>query len=561
MSTAIGKLVPIWLDSPENAEAQQDGIFAYCQTFTSSGDNDPRSGTIVCLQRGLFHFIKIDDAGTQNIPRRWQLGGTPVRIVYSSHLKTLVSLSLEPTVVRPPQANGSRAKAGKRALRPAVTFLDIKTHKNSATNNLNDLKINQGLAAEVVGHRQVLNNKPGEKFLGITEWFPHHFVSQYHIFIFNTMIKDSQKAATGRLLFYAVTPAEDSTNRLIMKKAIDLPWPVYTVAPIPGEPAIMYCCGNELVVLSLDPAPPGFKFQPPIKATMRSPGRHLTINEELIYVSTVNESLQVYRRDRDSLSYCSGDTIARNGICNLPVYAHALVLAADMGGSVVGLWDPPGDRANNTLSTLFEAALPGAVTRLMHQGRPVWKRDVLVPGQGVFLEETAEGDSALPPINGMHDEHPSHLKDQRADSFLGTSTDGTITQLHIIKTGWRLLKFVQNMCERHPVTCPFAEKSKRHIEPRMDNPRFMHIDGEILKRLLDRGGANLLDAMLNMPVPGRDSEERFTDFDSVEDRWKRFTELAEEVFGEGLAGGQKDRKEVMVCEVVRWIGYLLRSAL
>ncbi|KAL9104003.1 MAG: hypothetical protein Q9163_001023 [Psora crenata] len=571
LNSAVGDLQPIWLDNPQSAETGQDSIFAFCQVPASCGISDPWSGTLACVERESLQMVKLDIAGPQNIPRRWQLGGTPVRMVYSKRLDRLVSLSHEITVVRSQQTIGLRVQAGKRALVPVVTFLDINSPAKATVTDPDAVVVDNIEATgtdpgamvmdNTEAHRQVLNHKPGERFLGMAEWFPEIHHNQYHIFIFHTVITDSHKPSTGRLLFYAVTVANDKTVKLAMKKPIDLPSPVSTVAPVPDEPAIMYCCGNDLVVLSLDPLPTGFRFLPPIKATMRSPGRHLTMHDGFIYVSTANESVQVYLRQRDGLSYHNGDTLARPGLYHFHDKTHDTILATDMAGSVVGLWQPKVRQADNAMNTLFEAEFPRSMTRLIHKDRPSWTHDVLVPGQGIHLVgPTAAGAPYFASIDGVHVHHPKHLRDQRPHAIIGTSMDGTVTQLLVVSTGWRLLKFVQNMCDRHPATCPFkTEALTGHLDPRTDNPRFMHIDGEVLKRLLEGRGPRLLREMLDRPVPSKDSEQGFTDFDSVEDRWLRFGELAAEVLGEKI-GADGDRVS-LVDEVVRWIGYVLRSAL
>lgn len=56
----------------------------------------------------------------------------------------------------------------------------------------------------------------------------------------------------------------------------------------------------------------------------------------------------------------------------------------------------------------------------------------------------------------------------------------------------------------------------------------MHVDGDILSRMIDLGGASILQAMLEQePHP----DNRFVDYVSAAARCKRFRELVHDVVG------------------------------
>ena len=154
------------------------------------------------------------------------------------------------------------------------------------------------------------------------------------------------------------------------------------------------------------------------------------------------------------------------------------------------------------MSAVFEAALPNSITRLTRVAKPAWSHDI----------STATN----------------------SEIIIGVSVDGTITQLEIVTKGFRVFKFIQNLAERNPITCPFAGimPHKRQLEPKVDRPHRMHVNGDILKRVLERGGEECIRDMLNVePDLGMRS-----DFDSVEDRWARFRELAGEIVDIGDEG-------------------------
>ena len=104
------------------------------------------------------------------VPRRLELGGSPIRVLYSMHLDKLIVLHNKHEVrsaARP--MNGRPNVPGKRALRPTISFLnsgvDPATGFDPDAMDIDDEDDNQALISSICG--------PEEKFLGITEWLPH----------------------------------------------------------------------------------------------------------------------------------------------------------------------------------------------------------------------------------------------------------------------------------------------------------------------------------------------------------------------------------------------------
>ena len=80
----------------------------------------------------------------------------------------------------------------------------------------------------------------------------------------------------------------------------------------------------------------------------------------------------------------------------------------------------------------------------------------------------------------------------------------------------------------------------QHLDPdRISNPQTKAINGDILLRLLERGGSTLLQSMMSKAPP---LGERWHDFDSVEDRWARLRELFGQFF---RTNGGVDEEEVV----------------
>lgn len=533
---APATVLNVWITDPNDPPLQQGKTSAISQVVDSwqpEGTSGFTAESFVCIDGDQLHTVSLDSQ-PKMVPRRLRLGGNPVRVLYSEEKDKLIVVHNKLEVFRAARTiDGQPRVGGKRALRPIISLLDLDaetvTKPDPDAMDIDDCEkpsANQALT--------VSDFKPGEKVLGITEWSPELGGGRFHRLVVNTTLTKAGKPV-GRLLIFAIIEAKDNQPwKLVAKKTIDTDEPVYSVATYP-EKSLVYCCGNDLYLQSVEIADPSrFKLQPPIKLAMRSPGRHISVKEPYIYVSSSRESLSVYRFDAGQLIYQFGDQSARDGLHHLHFPSQSLVLASDMSDTVVGLWQPPERRIDNAMTTVFEAVLPGSITRLRRITRPLWSR---------YDHEVHENSP-----EGLSD--PSSFKNE---TILGSSADGTLTQMSLLSsTEWRLLRFIQNMAERHPLICPFhpGNPHRRHIEPSNARPHYMHINGDILERVLDQGGEHLLNEMLDVEP----DQESHTDFESKGERRERLEELARDVLGDV-------KVEEVVERVVLWVRYQLRNAL
>ena len=532
---APATVLNVWITDPSAPSLQQGRISAINQVVDSwcpGGSSGFTAKSFVCIDGDRLHTVSLDSE-PKMVPRRLRLGGNPIRVSYSVGLDMLIALHNKFEVLRAARTiDGQPRNQSKRALRPMISFLDLDIDPVTGLDP-DAMDIDE---CEKPNDNQILTLsecKPGEKVLGITEWVPKVGGSD-HMLVINTTLTKANKPV-GRLLIFAI--AKGTSNqppRLVAKKTIDTDEPVYSVATY-LEKSLVYCCGNDLYVQSLGVADPSrFNLQTPTKLAMRSPGRHITVKEPYIYVSSSRESLSVYRYDAGQLIYQFGDQSARDGLHHLHLPSLSLVLASDMSDTVVGLWQPPERRIDNAMTTVFEAVLPGSITRLRCITRPIWSH-----GDYELRERSLDKLCNSP---GLRDE-----------TILGSSADGSLTQISILSSSeWRLLRFIQNMAERHPLICPFhpGNPHRRHIEPSGARPHYMHINGDILERIVDRGGECLLNEMLDVEP----DQESHTDFGSKEERRERFEELAKDVL-KGVKAGE------VLGKVVLWLRYQLRNAL
>ena len=564
----LGILTRVVMESNED-DCQKDAILSLGQV---PGDGELQAssrGVILAVQPGLLRFLEVDTTKPCVATSNWNVSESPIgyiptmptRILHSKRVNMVLALCTEATTAPARFKTSSK----KRILRPRVQLLDLDQEPfrrvlpvpgepipltvpgawmlDGATPATRALKSWSPLS------------KPGEQVLGIVEWLPKREDKEYHMIILHTLIKDRERKDTGRLLIYNVKLQGGTEPALSLKKSMDFPQPVYSLTPHTDGSSIIFCTGVTLMVYTLVPSPSGLKFNTSYSATMRSLGRHITVEGPYIYVTTVNESLQIYRLKYDQLTYWSGDTIARHGVHHAKAPSDDLVLVSDMAGGLTGLWQPPSRQANNAMSTIFEAVFPRTISRILPVARPRSTQDLLYPG-GIVTPlpspEKGEGSASLP---------ANTFADYRPKAFIGASNDGTITQIQVIKKGWKLLKFIENMCERHPQVCPSKASCRptRHLEPSQDNPRLMHINGDVLHRMIAKGGEFLLEQMLQMPTPSPQSDDRRMDFETTEDRCVYFVERVADTFGDDFA--QNEDMDLIFREVIRWMRYLMRPAL
>lgn len=511
----------IWMtdrDQPALTQGTLSMVTQAVHSWLPQGVRGLAFGAFISIDGERLQVLKLDpDPEAQMVPHRLTVSGTPEWIVYSCYLNKLIALYNKLRVTKAPRRNGSREMLGVRVWQPSITFLDPKTLPETGPHpDMVDVK--QENQPDENDNLLASERKVTEEFLGFTEWFPNINGDQYHLLVVNTKLEHNSKKV-GRLLLFKVVKQANDKPRLFTTKRIVLSAPVHCVAEYPDRKSIVYCSGSELYLQSLDSTQSGFKFQAPIKAKMRSPAQFLTIKSPFICVSSSGESLAVYKYEDDKLVFQYGDQSARIGLYHVHVPEHSLILASDMANTVIGLWQPPERRIDNTMTPVFEAILPGSITCLGRVTRPVWNRD------------------------------PDKPQDDK--SIIGSSIDGTITQFDILTKGWRLLRFIQNMAERNEIVCPFRGSGpfKRHIEPATSKPHYMHVNGDILQRVVERGGEQLIKGMLDVD-PDLDSH---TDFDTAEARWERFKELAEEIV--------MTEDEDWLASVVQWVRYRLLSAL
>ncbi|KAI9824417.1 MAG: hypothetical protein M1832_001952 [Thelocarpon impressellum] len=278
-----------------------------------------------------------------------------------------------------------------------------------------------------------------------------------------------------------------------------------------GCSSLVSCSGLEIRVRRLNIE--AKRFENVSTYELRSPSTYMTVKEPFIHVTTVDDSVITLKLEGDKIFPYFSDQAARSGQSHLALPGSSIILATDKETSVVGLWNPPKRRNRYSADVMFEVELPVSMIRLRFAAvRPIWQPRAKLPG--VLRYGT----------------------DRRKDQdILGNGVDGSLRQFTLIsEAAWRLLRFVQNLCTRSDKVCPYGDRLNRrnHIEPRAELPRFKHVNGDILARLLEpRLGASMLRELLRAESSSRSSGEAAPDFDTPVARYERFGALADDLFG------------------------------
>lgn len=230
---------------------------------------------------------------------------------------------------------------------------------------------------------------------------------------------------------------------------------------------------------------------------------YITTKAPFIYVTTKEHSVRVFKFEDQTLIPITGDCVAREGLAHLSLPVCNLLLLTDKRGSVAAIRESSQQSDCLRLPAVFEARFHCSITRICKAAiRPSWKE--------------------------------SHVHGVMERDLLGTATDGSLISFNILEgASWRLLRFVQNMCMRDERVCEFTPRAYEenvHLEPRGKSPTDLHVDGDILERLVeDENACQVLNDMLDAE-PHSSTHCSRVDYATAERRRARFEELVDELF-------------------------------
>ncbi|GAB1216353.1 hypothetical protein ATERTT37_005567 [Aspergillus terreus] len=402
-------------------------------------------------------------------------------IAYSQHLKSLI-------VAYTRTAFDTDSNPIKRFSRSYIEFVDPDS-QNAVPSPLDS-------PADEATRPWRPHGAAGEKISCILEWTPTKGDEQYHFIVIGSARKDQQDR--GRVIFLQASRdvSDPSHIKCTVKYIHKFEQPVFAVAPY-GDFTLMVSTGREIV-----PLEPKFSQTPGFRAArypVLSPAISMTAHEPYLYMSMSRESLMVLKAGDDKLILHAYDRQKHDGLAHLHIGGDRKLTLTSSRGGRVSLLTESGvtDQDKMMPLALCEAHLPASVSQLSTSS----KFSPTLPGSPVVY---------------------------------GTSMSGAVYSFSILgEKEWRLLRLLQNLCVRDPIISPFTTKRKRQRnpvgnDPLQFQPTQMHIDGDILSRLLPRGPDHLMHMLITDEFYNHSSPET----GSPQAIRERFLELCGELLGE-----------------------------
>lgn len=384
----------------------------------------------------------------------------------------------------------------KRYMRPRLNFLNFDTslsHLLSYQHNLQSPSSPQ--SQKPVG-------SSGERIACIIDWVPESGGQRYHFLVIGTARKTHEQK--GRVIF--IYARRNATNPEQIDSSVkyihSFDGPVRAVAAY-GNSTVMVAAGNDIIPVAPKLPNGGKQWAAAARFKLTSPGVSITVRDTFLYVSTARESLVILQVVDNKLELYAQDGVRHESLSHQYIGGdHKLILVSHRGGTVSAFSEIGVTATDKIISpAIAEAQLPVSIIRLDTREDMPFRLSTL-PSSSVEV--------------------------------YGTTMDGAIYRiLTINEKEWRLLRFIQNLCSKDQTLSPFLSARKRRwtwadIEPQAKKPSSMHVDGDILARVIQQGIAHLRNMLL--------SDESSAQANSLAvPPPKTYMELFSELFGETFA--------------------------
>lgn len=317
--------------------------------------------------------------------------------------------------------------------------------------------------------------KEGDRIMSLAEWNYRRDGNVWNFILVATKAGRLIVVTTEKLVSQ---DGSRTTFRYWTRFRKELKEPIYSVLGF--DEGLIYCSGQTIYWEVLDPTEKRLK---PLKTfRLGSPATSLRISNGKLVALTSRESLVVLdnlETDEEGTRLCHVDPWRRNAIDSMEVAGPQLDqpmggihLVADRECGVAGLW-VPWQTPERECEVVFEAELPSSVRKFCRgRTRPVWEQRQCRPRYGRL---------------------PATVDDAE---ILGVSLDGTMRQFTLLSVeAWRLLRFIQNLvldaADLRPLGCRKSSKGPETDpgpgpEPKLSYGLEMHVDGDILRRCLEK---------------------------------------------------------------------------
>jgi hypothetical protein len=450
------------------------------------------AGFLVVVSSSEVLLTSVDDSPTV-VPRQIQVTGTPSRLIYAEQQRSFVCASMCTGVRSFPSDRRNAQPEERRQIWPVIEFIPADKDSVSFSYDL----------------------QPGERVYALLEWSFQKLGKTYsYIMVGGSYIRqksDQQPQQRGRISFLQPSNRNWQVEDVKENRSVLFDEPVYALA-LYDEMTYVVCTGSTVRLSRFDTDVSKWEsICAPLQ--LANKGTSITVSGTLIYISTASEGLVTLRlnhtlsRNEDGTFPYSLTPIAQPPRADRPLNHTIVPVAADtnlalvgtMERSFLGLTSPsPNALTRHRTALLFEAQLPRSISRIKQGSiNPLW---ALAPPPGVL-----------------------------ASNIVGLSTDGSVTGISIIDEAlWRRLFWFQRVLEwdqhfsphrpEFPIygveaecseslrgrarglpigfapgsTAEVALFSRDYIRPEGDR----HIDGDVLARVLQPGGAENLRSAL-----------------------------------------------------------------
>ena len=430
---------PVDVSNPTSASPQIDSVTALPRNlFSERGDT-----TSLLLLSGSRILIAELQGHAEPVHRNMPLGGTPMRIIYSRYLQTLI--------VAVNKRDG-----------PTLVFLDPDTGED-----LGKPTDKEGREIATISGL----GKKNDRIFGLAEWEYKKGDDMWRFILVSTR--------EGRMIILSAQREEPTNGRpsrirywLRFKKP-EFDRPVYSV--LPYEEGIIYCVGDTIYWDVLDD---DRKLKTTKSFDLGSPATTLRIANGKLLALTNRDSLEIIDHSTTTTAEESGlihiDPLTRNGVHMIEVAGarldepmSSIILLSDRECGVGGLW-VPWQMPGKDCESIIEADLPASIRKFRRgRTRPYWEQGWHAPKFGRMVSTVDDAE------------------------ILGICLDGSLQHFTLLNVEvWRLLRFVQNLAATSPELYPFMYDQVNLVEfdpePLTEIAYEKQVDGDMLQRCLEK---------------------------------------------------------------------------
>lgn len=406
-------------------------------------------GSLICFADNQLFACTLEKL-PKPVPRQIHVPGSPKRIIYSRYLQKFVVAFNDVSYER----DGEYTRCYDR---PKICFID----PDSQTPVLSVACLGDGSIEHPDNpqHTFMPTGASGEKVTALFDWTFSSGEHTYHMIVIGT--SQPRSAQTGRLVYISARPSPQHAGQIIpaIKYMHLYDHPVRAIAAYKPS-ALVLAIGEEVHFQSLDPRTKKWRKMRGFK--MESTPVSITVKEPYIYVLTARHSLCILKMAENHLELHGLDGTEREGLDHVNLQSDSkFILTANRGGSITGYSERRIVPDQKLLKPVLSAQIPLSIIRLNASQTPYQ------PGAPEII--------------------------------YGTALSGAVYRFTTLQEHeWRLLRFIHNICLVNPVICPYRARRRMATEdlaPSTRKPHFMHVDGDVLSRVVEHGRQFLEDMM------------------------------------------------------------------